>query len=241
MPPGSIVTEDVQPFGDIGRLGNGGCTMNWLDADLTNRSKWVEKFRDDPKLILSALGEWRDTVAELVYSIEARPEPFPCGLQSLSALLSLWCDRETTVDPSPLRELSDLLYQSLTRNCGQFVPVGSPPPTPPPMELIESALRRAVKTLDRLDSLAECLCDDKRSRNVPQDDDLVTATQVARIVGLEPRSMEPYKAKWPKPRIAASGRRPAQWSYRDLKPTLSEQFPHVDLPDSLPKTVDNVR
>lgn len=87
-----------------------------------------------------------------------------------------------------------------------------------------------------LGSLRECLrmevdaalyryCDrlPEFTAQVNNDDKRITLQGVAKLFGIEPNSMTPYKKHWPEPVIPKSGSRPAEWRIGDLREIVEQQ------------------
>jgi hypothetical protein len=60
---------------------------------------------------------------------------------------------------------------------------------------------------------------------------LVFASDIARKVGLEEKSLDRYRKDWPSPDVTPRGRNGAQWQPSRILSKLKEQFPHVDFTD----------
>jgi hypothetical protein len=60
---------------------------------------------------------------------------------------------------------------------------------------------------------------------------LVCASDIAKKVGLEEKSLDRYRRQWPIADVPARGRNAAQWKPSRVAPKLKEQFPHVDFTD----------
>lgn len=64
---------------------------------------------------------------------------------------------------------------------------------------------------------------------------LVSAKQVAKLLHLQVNSLKRYRVEWPDPVVPHSGRQSAHYDWRELRPVLIRQFPYQYSKEAFPK------
>ena len=214
----------------------------------------IQSFQDDPLILLEHCRKWvnQALMCDITLSLADKfglhatchsvLDHYRLFLKN-TYILSLWCDAVLkSVDPRGLHTLLDYYIANLFSPAEAFLEAN-----PQHTREVEHSFKlpanwredvggwperetqpdwgSAWPALIRIKMVADLEYHRKLSRQeTPDEADLVTAKQIAKLVFLEPRSIEKYIKELPKPDVPKRGRRPAKWVYGKLREKLIELF-----------------
>jgi hypothetical protein len=127
-----------------------------MEAEYEPSAEWLARFKDDPESLAIAIGTLWESLVDAFYehsdwlTCTGLSKPACPRLSSLSRLLVLWLDTENLgIDATPIQTIARSLYAYHKKEFGSIKPH-----TGPPADELERQMTQAVRTLERMDTVA---------------------------------------------------------------------------------------